>query len=148
MSAKELSVNDSDARKFNHNMIQLFEQLSVIYPNDHDIFTYRDKLTLLSKSNFKLPSEFFLKYAGKYVDQIMTCDDQFFLNSDDVISTDNPIYQELFNKIISLWKESSETVRSTIWKYMQVMLILAVKTHQRTDLVDQLNQYRKTPLVL
>ena len=144
---KELTVDDSDARKFNHNLIQLFDQMSKIYPEDQDLYIYRDKLAMLTKANFKLPSELFLKYAQDYVEEIMTCNQDFFLKVDTRTKMENSIYLELINKIIDLWLSSQDApMKATIWKYMQVLLVLSIKTHRRVDLVIQVNKHRRNPL--
>lgn len=146
---RELTADDSNARKFNHNLIQLFEQLSKVYPDDRDLKVNRDKIAALSSVNAKMPSEFFILVSNGFIKEIMTRDQDYFINFNygDNMGTSYVEYKYLIDKIINYWLEStSEQLKETIWKYLQVLLVYAVKSTRRHDLAIEINKYRTTPI--
>jgi uncharacterized protein YpiB (UPF0302 family) len=125
-----LTVEDSDAKKFNFNLIQLLEQLGKFYPDDRDIQIYRDKIVILSKANAKFKESFFIEF--NYHDRVS-----------------DPKYLKLIEKIISLWKESKdEKMKKMVSQYLQVLLAHSIKCMKRSDLLDIINKFRKTPLTM
>lgn len=145
---KELSSEDSDAKKFNYNMIQLLDQLSKVYPDDRDLWTYRDKLMLVSKANAKIPADNFIYFCQPHIKQIMTRDDSFFVNFkyEEKVTWDKK-YLDLIHKVISMWNDTDNlALKEVIWKYLQILLTYSIKAMKKYELVDELNLYRKVPL--
>jgi hypothetical protein len=144
-----LTVEDSDAKKFNFNLIQLLEQLGKFYPDDRDIQIYRDKIVILSKANAKLPSEMYLLFCADHIEEIMTFKESFFIEFNYHDRVSDPKYLKLIEKIISLWKESKdEKMKKMVSQYLQVLLAHSIKCMKRSDLLDIINKFRKTPLTM
>ncbi len=146
---KELTSDDSDARKFNQNLIQLFEQFGKLYPEDRDVQMYRDKIVIATRANAKLPSVLFLSFCGNHIKQIMTLDEHFFMTYDYKKGLDIKDAKDLklIEKILTMWREAeSQTLKDTVGKYMQILLVYAIKCCKRHDLAVELNKYRQTPL--
>lgn len=98
-----------------------------------DIILTKSSIDLIRKSNPRLVVEQFLEYVTPYSQQIMECDDDFFLNFEQNMSLnkDNLLYGL---KLKSFWVETSnqnpeKTLRqkATIFYYFQKLLKSASK---------------------
>lgn len=146
---KEITSGDTEVTKFNHNLSLLLFQLSKIYPEDHDLKIYSDKLEWLKKINAKMACEGFTEYAGKFVKEIMTKNETFFMNFNYTTATNNQQYLELIKKIINVWQETeNEKLKENIWKYFQTLLTYGAIACKRQDIINELNKYRETPITL
>ena len=146
---KVITSQDSDAKKFNHNLILMMEQLKRVYPEDKDIDFYIYRINVVGKINAKIPSEMFLKFAQDHVDQLMTRDEGFFLDELDpqkVLTTDTK-YLRIIYKVRFLWKTNDNPkLKDVLWKYFQVMLLYGIRCQKRHDLVLLVNKFRKIPM--
>jgi len=146
---KELTSEDSEVTKFNHNLSLLLLQLSKIYPDDHDLKVYSDKFEWLKKVNAKMACQGFVEYAGGFVKEIMTKNETFFVNFNYTAATSNPQYLALIGKILHLWQDTpNEKLKDNIWKYFQTLLTYGAIACKRQDIIDDLNKYRETPIKL
>jgi len=140
---------DSNFCKFNHNLGLLIQQLSNAYPEDRDLEGYRDKFDVLKKVNVRMACELFIKGVDKYIGEIMTEDEFFFVNFKyDGIVADKK-YLDLINKILQLWRSSENAkLKKNVWKFFQILLTYGIKALKRQDLVDEINKFRARPLSL
>lgn len=144
---RELTSKDSEILKFNHNLSLLIYQLSKVYPDDHDLKVWSDKFEWSKSFNAKMICEMFVDRAGPYVKEIMTEDEQFFINFDYNANVQNPQYLHLLSKIIHLWQDTaSPKLKKNIWKYFQTLITYGIKACRREDLLKILNQYRTVPI--
>lgn len=150
---KELSSNDSNLSKFNHNTSLLIVQLLKIYPDDKDLIVYRDKFEWSKKVNARLACEKFILEAAPYTEQIMNEDEQFFLDMNYRKYTDNENYVALMHKVADLWRNSdNEQLKKNIWRFFKILMVYGIKITKRRDLAEIVNVYRqqknKPPLIV
>jgi len=145
-----LTASSTNTKKFNSNLDRLLEMLINIYPEDKDLKLYRDKFRTGIHANAKLPSHYFLKYTEQKIQYIIKRDESHFLEEMDYTQlTKNTKVLELIGRIIHLWKTTdNDKLKKTIGDYLEILLIYAIKTHRRSDLVLIVNEYRKKPISL
>ena len=143
-SIKELTTDDSNLRKFNHNTTLLIFQLMKIYPDDQDLQVYKDKFEWSQRINARLACEKFITEAAPFINEIMTENEEFFLNMDYNNYTDNKGYIQLLHKVADLWKSShNKKLKKNIWRYFKILIIYGIKITRRRDLAEIVNVYRK-----
>lgn len=148
-SNRELTSDDSNLSKFNHNLSLLFVQLMKAYPDDKDLKLYYDKFEWSKKFNAKAVCEYFIHFTSPYIKEIMTENERFFLHELDFTEhLKQEKYLNLLEKIMELWKNSdNQKLKKNIWRFFQVLLTYGIKVLNRRDLGEILNQYRTQPLV-
>lgn len=146
---RELTTEDSDLAKFNHNLSLLIYQLSKAYPEDRDLKVYADKFEWSKRFNARMACEYFVYVIHPYIKEIMQEDESFFLDLDYTKTTENERYLELIYKIVDVWKHSeNKKLKKNVWRYFQILLTYSIKAMRRRDLADVLNKYRETPLII
>lgn len=140
-------MKKTDIGRFNDNLEKLFQDLEQAYPDDKDLPYYKDKITLARRANAKMVVEQFMIQAHPYIEQVMSKDEDFFLNlNPDVQNDEQNNYVQLVGKIKSLWLNMTEQSKQNIWKYFQILITLAIRALKRRDLLPILNKYRSIPL--
>jgi hypothetical protein len=119
---------------FNDILDQFFCYLESEFPFfKSDIILTKSSVDFIRRANPRLVVEQFLKFISPYSNQIMECDEDFFINfeSNMVLNKDHILYGL---KIKSMWMESSgqdqeKTLRqkATIFYYFQKLLKSASK---------------------
>lgn len=144
----------TDIGKFYKQIEDFKEKLCKIlkqYSKENEIIElnkYYDKLMGIKKVNVRTPIEFLYKYGvTKYVDNILTRDEGFFLeqvshleekpptmlvrhcHSEQEESVEMMNQTDLFfmSQIRQVWQNLSPNVRDNIWNYIQIIFILAEK---------------------
>ena len=111
---------------FNNQLTDLVSQLSDMYPEDSNIFAFKQTLLILLKTNAKKSLEYFSLYVYIYKNEIMKEDESFFKNGIDY-ETLNENYVPNLNNIIDIlklkWDEMNDKCKQNIWKYFKVLII-------------------------
>lgn len=140
----------SDLQIFRDNINKFVDQLTRIYPNDRDLYIYRDKVALYAKVDPRGMVEYFMENIGRYTRHIMEKNEDFFLKDlaiEEVTQKQN--YRELFDKVRGLWLDGmSMETKNTVWKYFVVFITLGAKITRDQEVVTIINEYRKAPLVV
>ena len=140
----------SDLQIFRDNINKFVDQLTRIYPNDRDLYIYRDKVALYAKVDPRGMVEYFMENIGRYTRHIMEKNEDFFLKDlaiEEVTQKQN--YRELFDKVRGLWLDGmSMETKNTVWKYFVVFITLGAKITRDQEVVRIINEYRKVPLVV
>ena len=140
----------SDLQIFRDNINKFVDQLTRIYPNDRDLYIYRDKVALYAKVDPRGMVEYFMENIGRYTRHIMEKNEDFFLKDlaiEEVTQKQN--YRELFDKVRGLWLDGmSMETKNTVWQYFVVFITLGAKITRDQEVVRIINEYRKVPLVV
>jgi len=140
----------SDLQIFRDNINKFVDQLTRIYPNDRDLYIYRDKVALYAKVDPRGMVEYFMENIGRYTRHIMEKNEDFFLKDlaiEEVTQKQN--YRELFDKVRGLWLDGmSMETKNTVWQYFIVFITLGAKITRDQEVVSVINEYRKVPLVV
>lgn len=146
---KQITTEDTDLSKFNHNMSLLFVQLSKAYPDDRDLKVYHDKFEWSKRFNARAACDYFIKYVSPYVKEIMLKEESCFFSLNYDQYTENEQYLNTIRKIIEIWQSSdNDQLKNNIWRFFQILLTYGIKVAKRRDLAEILNRYRKKPLVI
>jgi hypothetical protein len=62
-----------------------------------------------------------------YGDQILSKDEQFFVNNEYSDIVENPEYNALIYKIKDYWTTMNEANKTAVWKYFRVFILLCKK---------------------
>lgn len=151
-----LSENDSNVKKFNTNIIQLMEELHKIDGGVNNILKFRDLIQLSVKGNAKLPSEFFLNFIEKVnkngirvLEKLLEKDLEFFKIPENILFNTRTETIEYVKKIIVFWSEIvDKEIMELVSNYLNLLIIYCIKIHNRKDLLDIVNKYRKNPIKL
>jgi hypothetical protein len=117
----------SNLTRFNDQINDFMLKLINIFPEEKSILVYYNKFQLLRKINPRKVYEGISQYIYPYKEQIMSKNDDFFINlldknRDEINSQDSLLSFIDFHK---LWKtDISDDVRDNIWQYFQVLCIL------------------------
>lgn len=166
----QIDKNSSHAKIFNTNLIRLLEQTYDVLlsnnQNDSDIADFKmlkEKLSILCKINAKIASNIYLKMVEDKIEPLMKHDVTYFQTMDFCGLCDNKIqeqysvgnrldtYYNLIGKLIMLLSTDHKdnlNLHESLFKYFEVLLCYAIKTHKRADLLEIMNKYREHPLTL
>tara|TARA_B110000208_G_C11610559_1_gene373484 strand:- start:120 stop:506 length:387 start_codon:yes stop_codon:yes gene_type:complete len=121
---------------FNTQLSDLTFQLNEMYPDDNNIFTFRQTLLILLKTNAKKPMEYFSLYVYIYKDKIMNEDESFFKNGLNYNKLNNNYVPNLDNIIDILklkWDTMSDNCKQNIWNYLKVLIIFKEQYDQKNN---------------
>ena len=143
-------MSKSDVQIFRDNINKFIEQLSYNYPNDKDLFLYRDKVVLYGKVDPYGMVEYFMNNISRFTKHIMEKDDAFFLEDLAIKEvTKNEKYHQLYDKVRLLWLDGmDETTKKTVWQYFTVFVTLGAKITKNQEVISIINQYRKVPITI
>ena len=104
----------------------LLIELENILPESTNIKLYKEKFYLIKKANSNIIINSFIKYVLKHKENIINRNEEFFLNGggQEGISDSKKKY------VLSLtndWNDISEENKNIVWKYFQVLILLAEK---------------------
>lgn len=111
--------------RFNKTINKFLEELQKILPNEKDITIFQSQIdvTLMFDESKVLKS--FIQFVLPYRKQILEKDENFFLGNNVGIEKD---YMSKAIHLTNLWKNKlSDNNKIIVWKYFQVLIILADK---------------------
>lgn len=127
-------VSERYLKAFCKNFMDLLEDLIRIFPEQVDFRMFQMGLRMISEREPQFIMSQFIDNVMQYREKIVSKDESFFLDD-----RSNSIESQVQNKagagmvekvlnLKSLWKDKlSEENKDIIWKYMQVLVLLAEK---------------------
>lgn len=122
---------------FNTQLERLVKNLIDYFPDSNDFKVFESSFQLLKQANPRKILELFkIHILNKYKQYILDKNERFFLDNEynDVISTqttggsNEQNYAELLmNRLKLNWNSIDEKNKEVIWKYFQVLIVLAEK---------------------
>jgi len=113
---------------FNTQVQNLIDDLKNLYPNEKDINLFREKFKLVKFANPRIIIENFIVYVYPYKEFIMNKNEKYFIEEDNSINRECDKNEISLTKVINfkkLWEKTSDKNKDAIWKYFQVLIILA-----------------------
>lgn len=113
---------------FNTQVQNLIDDLKKLYPNEKDINLFREKFKLVKFANPRIIIENFIVYVYPYKEFIMNKNEKYFIEEDNSINRECDKNEISLTKVINfkkLWEKTSDKNKDAIWKYFQVLIILA-----------------------
>ena len=108
---------------FNKQIKDFFKQITVIYPQLKEIRQIRSQLAGVLLVDKKIAIEHFYNHVvKKYEQQILSQDEEFFLNFD----VSGTVLSSL-NHLKSVYTSSTDNTKKCIWKYCKVLTLLSKK---------------------
>lgn len=119
---------ENNISNFNKMVDKFLDELRKILPNEKDIAIFQSQLGVAQMINKKRVLNEFIKYAYPHKEHIMKKNEEFFLGNE--ISAKKDFMSESI-KLTEMWKTKlSDSNKEVVWKYFQVLIILAEKTIQ------------------
>lgn len=123
---------------FNKNLEKFLADLINNFPDVKEFKQLKTAVILTKSINEKTPEKMFRKnIVHNYRNEIMTQNDQFFLNQevyncidDEQFKNNNIQFTQLFQQLSSIWDKLENFNRQTIWKWIKVLIVLSDKLNQ------------------
>ncbi len=105
------------------------EEISTLYPQEKEIMLFAEKYRLIKGANSTFVIESFIKYVLPLRDQILSKNEDFFLNGGWQEEVNKDDYSSKIRDIIkNVWvHKMSEVNKEIIWKYFTVFVKLSEK---------------------
>lgn len=116
---------------FNSQLKELVEKLSKIIPDNEDLRFAKNMfhVPIMTKENIYI--EHFYTHALQFEDQIMTKNEDFFVNFNitDFFSVSEEI-SEKHKEVTNIWNTFDGKTKDAIWQYVQILYRLAKKYYK------------------
>lgn len=116
---------------FNSKLEEFMTDLISSYPNDKDFLMFKQSYKMLKLVDDTKPTLLFKMYTMKYIDQITSKDEKFFLDhdfKDELCSSDNQDFSsEMLRKLKSYWSTMSYENKEAIWNYLNLLCKIILK---------------------
>lgn len=106
--------------------------LVIVFPSDPELRLYKFAVETAIGTDSYFVSRIFNEYVAiPYGDKIQSKDETFFMEKDykEYTGGDQSM-MDIFGKLKNCWKDLNDDNRTTIWKYLTVMLNLNKKIYQ------------------
>ncbi len=104
------------------------EEISTLYPDEKEIMLFAEKYKLIKGANSTFVIESFIQYVLPLRDQILTKNEDFFLNGGGQEAVKDDYSSKLRDIIKNVWvNKMSEVNKEVIWKYFTVFVRLSEK---------------------
>lgn len=111
--------------RFNKTINKFLEELQKILPNEKDITIFQSQIDVALMFDETKVLKSFIQFVLPYKKQILEKDEKFFLGNNVEIEKD---YMSQAIHLTDLWKNKlSDNNKIIVWKYFQVLTILAEK---------------------
>ena len=116
-------MNKKYMEVFNIKLMEFFKKIITLYPNNKDFKAMRAQLRMLVTNSPKSPSEYYIKYVtNKYLDNILTKNDSFFINLD---LSGTPFAS--LNYLKNVWGTADNATKEAMWAYVILLTKLSQK---------------------
>lgn len=103
-------------------------ELCIIFPESGEIQLFGQKYTLLRNANSKLIIDYFVQFIYPHKKQIMSCEEDFFLNGGGQEELKENSGLKFRDNIKTLWvNKMSDENKEIIWKYFKIFIVLCEK---------------------
>ena len=113
---------------FNNQLINLLEELYIIFPEEQNINNYINKLKIIKTIMPNTIFLYFKKCILPYKQNCINHDEQFFmdLNYDNILENDE---ESILHSIRfkELWKQMDDNSKKNFWKYIDILIKLSNK---------------------
>ncbi len=116
---------------FNNKLNEFFDDLVQTFPEVGEFKTMKLGLGMARNVNVTLPQSMFTDHVlKKYEAQIRNRDEEFFMKHDynDVMSNiqmfNTGFSMDIVGQLKEIWKDLSKENKETIWKYLNVLVVL------------------------
>jgi len=104
------------------------EEISTLYPDEREIMLFAEKYKMVKGANNKFIIESFVTYVLPFRNQILSKDEDFFLNGGGQDDIQDDYSSKLRDIIKNVWvHKMSEVNKEVIWKYFTVFVKLSEK---------------------
>lgn len=121
---------------FNAKSEEFIKELVVSFPNIKHFAQIKTGFMFIKNLDKRQPQDIFNTYiSAKYREQILTCDEKFFLDKDyDMIDPNykREYWEEFIDNIRTVWQDLDEPNKEAIWRYFKVLVILNDKCVNNT----------------
>jgi hypothetical protein len=117
---------------FNEKMLEFAKDLCTVFPNVAEFKRFRSGVLMLQNLEPRTLENIFRTYVLlKYKDKILSKNEDFFLehNEFEIHSQKTDYWLTLIDEIKKMWVNLDSDNKDTIWKYLQIMIILSEKCH-------------------
>lgn len=110
-------------KTFNKQIKNFFKQITEVYPDLKEIKQIKAQLNMALIANEEIAiKNFNIHLVNKYEKQILSQDENFFLNFD----LSGTVLSEL-NHLKTVYTSASDNTKQCIWKYCKVLTLLSKK---------------------
>jgi hypothetical protein len=104
------------------------EEISTLYPDEKEIMLFAEKYKMVKGANNKFIIESFVTYVLPFRNQILSKDEDFFLNGGGQDAIQDDYSTKLRDIIKNVWvHKMSDVNKEVIWKYFTVFVKLSEK---------------------
>lgn len=104
---------------------EFLKELSKMYPEDKDFPAFASNLSMMKYMNPMYPINFVkTDVIDKYKDQILSRDESFFLNSEEIKQSADI---DIVYKLKSYIKEMSPENKDVVWAYIEIITKITLK---------------------
>lgn len=110
---------------FNNNLLTFLNTLSSTFPNEVHFKKASVAVSSVILLDKEIPLLQFRHHVNPHRDQIMNCDDLFFLNKDAasfVESNDSGKATDIIDYLKNLWKGISDINKKVIWNWLHALI--------------------------
>ena len=119
-------MDKNEALRFNKIVEKFLNELHTILPDEKDIVIFQSQLGVATMVDPTKLIRSFVKYVYPHKEHILNKNETFFLG--DGLSVKNDYMAEAIH-LTDLWKNKlSDENKEVVWKYFQVMVVLAGKS--------------------
>ncbi len=119
MSVKQILLQQID---------NFIKELCTIFPNNNEIQLFGEKYDFVRSANSSLVVDYFVQFVYPHKQQIMSQNEDFFLNGGGQEELTDTSGLKLRDNIKTLWvSEMSNENKAIIWKYFKVFIALSEK---------------------
>lgn len=140
------NIQQNNRIKFKKTLKDFFEWVETNFSDNSDIL---DTITAvkLALINIKFVLDNFMESIEPHIDEIMTSNDDYFINSNsDELGIDSE-YHQLTDKIKVLWPTLDTGKQNYLRKTFKLLTIKGVLAKGDSNIVDKINKYAKKPFV-
>lgn len=103
-------------------------ELTTIFPDNGEIQLFGQKYYLIRNANSKMVIEYFVMFVYPHKTEIMSCNENFFLNGGGQEELKDTSGLKFRDNIRNLWvKEMCDENKEIIWKYFKIFIMLSEK---------------------
>jgi len=113
-------------KAFTTQLKNLIIELSEVLPYNHEVSVNKTTIELLIRTNPRLVLNAFNTYILPFKQQIIDCDDNFFLSSE--INETESINKQLvgtLNILRNYWSSLTDSTKKSVWLYFAVLIKLS-----------------------
>ena len=117
-------IRQKYAEGFNSQLINLFKELTLMYPDNKDFKYILTQIRLISSTTFELPIQTYEMNFKDYRTHLNEKNENFFLE----FNLQNTPLKDL-DYLKEIWKTTSDKTKQAMWRYFFILDKLSMKYH-------------------